>query len=150
MENEKARWDDAIITMHHVSKKIRGVLVLNDINLKLSGGKIYGFKGKNGSGKTMLMRMIAGLILPSEGEVWIREKRLHRDISVPESIGILLENPSFLNDYTGFQNLKMLAGLNLNLKDAEIRNLLEKVGLKKEMNKKFGKYSLGMKQLLQV
>lgn len=150
MENEMDRFNDPIITLDHISKIIKGSKILTDINLKFYGGKIYGFRGKNGSGKTMLMRVIAGLVLPSEGEVLIKGQKLHSDISIPESIGILLENPSFLDEYTGFQNLKLLAGLNLHLRDKEIRNMLEKVGLAAEADKKYGKYSLGMKQRLGI
>lgn len=150
MENEKNRLDDPIISLRHISKTIKGNQILTDINLDLYGGKVYGFRGKNGSGKTMLMRLMAGLILPTSGEIWIHGKKMHKDLSIPESIGVLLENPAFLDEYTGFQNLKLLAGLNLDLSDEEIRDILLKVGLSKEGNKKYGKYSLGMKQRLGI
>lgn len=138
------------IEIKNLTKKIKGNEVLRGVNLRLDGGKIYGVQGKNGCGKTMLMRCIAGLILPTEGEIIINGKQLHRDISVPESIGILIENPSFLNEYTGFENLKMLASINLSLSDGEIDALLDQVGLTAQRDKKFGKYSLGMKQRLGV
>lgn len=138
------------IEINQLTKKIKGNEVLKNISLQLEGGKIYGVQGKNGCGKTMLMRTIAGLILPTEGEVIINGKKLHKDISVPESIGILIENPSFLGEYSGFENLKMLASLNLKLSDEEINDLLDWVGLSEQKNKKFGKYSLGMKQRLGV
>lgn len=138
------------IEINGLTKRIKGNEVLKGINLALEGGKIYGVQGKNGCGKTMLMRSIAGLILPTEGEIVINGKKLHRDISVPESIGILIENPSFLGEYSGFENLKMLASVNLSVSDAEIDELLERVGLSEQRNKKFGKYSLGMKQRLGV
>ncbi len=150
MENEKNRLDDPIISLRHISKTIKGNQILTDINLDLYGGKVYGFRGKNGSGKTMLMRLMAGLILPTSGEIWIHGKKMHKDLSIPESIGVLLENPAFLDEYTGFQNLKLLASLNLDLSDEEIREILQKVGLSKEGNKKYGKYSLGMKQRLGI
>ena len=138
------------IEIHGLTKRMKGNEVLKGIDLQLEGGKIYGVQGKNGCGKTMLMRSIAGLILPTEGEIVINGKKLHRDISVPESIGILIENPSFLGDYSGFENLKMLASINLSLADEEIDELLEQVGLSEQRDKKFGKYSLGMKQRLGV
>lgn len=138
------------IEIHGLTKRIKGNEVLKGIDLQLEGGKIYGVQGKNGCGKTMLMRSIAGLILPTEGEIVINGKKLHRDISVPESIGILIENPSFLGEYSGFENLKMLASINLSLADEEIDELLEQVGLSEQRDKKFGKYSLGMKQRLGV
>ncbi|MCI8338394.1 MAG: ATP-binding cassette domain-containing protein [Lachnospiraceae bacterium] len=138
------------IEIHGLTKRMKGNEVLKGIDLQLEGGKIYGVQGKNGCGKTMLMRSIAGLILPTEGEIVINGKKLHRDISVPESIGILIENPSFLGEYSGFENLKMLASINLSLADEEIDELLERVGLSEQRDKKFGKYSLGMKQRLGV
>jgi len=82
------------IVIENVSKSIHGVEVLKDINVKFEGGKIYGLRGKNGSGKTMIMRMISGLIRPSSGRVIIDGKMLGRDMSFPESIGVLIENPS--------------------------------------------------------
>lgn len=85
--------------------------MLDDINYTFTGGRIYGLCGKNGCGKTMLMRLMAGLIYPSFGTIRIKDKILGKDISFPESVGMLIENPSFLNDYTGKQNLEMLAGL---------------------------------------
>lgn len=141
---------DMRIEINHLTKRIKGNEVLKEINLQMEGGKIYGVQGKNGCGKTMLMRSIAGLILPTEGEILINGKKLHRDISVPESIGILIENPSFLGEYSGFENLKMLASINTPISDEEIDELLERVGLSKQRDKKFEKYSLGMKQRLGV
>lgn len=138
------------IEIQGLEKKIKGNLVLKDINLELTGGTIYGLQGKNGCGKTMLMRTIAGLILPTKGRVVINGKELHKDISIPESIGILIENPSFLADYSGFENLKMLAMLQGNVSDEEIKELLVQVGLETAGKKKYGKYSLGMKQRLGV
>ena len=99
------------ISIEHFTKKIRGVAVLDDVSLELQGGYIYGLQGKNGCGKTMLMRAIAGLIRPTSGEIYINGKKLHRDMTLPESLGILLENPSFLPEYSGYKNLRMLAGL---------------------------------------
>lgn len=131
-------------------KNIKQAEVLKGINLTLQGGKIYGIQGKNGCGKTMLMRCIAGLVLPTKGTITINGKILHKDISVPESIGILIENPSFLKEHTGFENLKMLASLQNRLSEEKISGLLESVGLSDAKNKKFGKYSLGMKQRLGV
>lgn len=99
------------ISINNVTKIIKQREVLRNINLELDSGKIYGFKGVNGSGKTMLMRLICGLILPTKGEVYIDNKKLGKDISFPESVGLLLEYPCFVNGYTGFKNLKMIASL---------------------------------------
>lgn len=124
--------------------------MLDDINYTFTGGRIYGLCGKNGCGKTMLMRLIAGLIYPSSGTIRIKDKVLGKDISFPESVGMLIENPSFLNDYTGKQNLEMLAGLQKNVDKAEVRRVLEQVGLDPDDKRKFYKYSLGMRQRLGI
>lgn len=133
-----------------MSKKIKGNVVLQDINMKLVSGNIYGFRGQNGCGKTMLMRCICGLIIPTSGKVVINGEELHKDIKIPKSIGALIENPSFLPQYTGFKNLKMLASLTGNIKDDEIILALERVGLDPDDKRNYKKYSLGMKQKLGI
>ena len=138
------------IEITNLKKVIKGTIVLDDINYTFSGGRIYGLCGKNGCGKTMLMRLIAGLIYPSSGTIRIKDKVLGKDISFPESVGMLIENPSFLNDYTGKQNLEMLAGLQKNVAKAEVRRVLEQVGLDPDDKRKFYKYSLGMRQRLGI
>ena len=138
------------IEITNLKKVIKGTIVLDDINYTFSGGRIYGLCGKNGCGKTMLMRLIAGLIYPSSGTIRIKDKVLGKDISFPESVGMLIENPSFLNDYPGKQNLEMLAGLQKNVDKAEVRRVLEQVGLDPDDKRKFYKYSLGMRQRLGI
>ena len=138
------------IKIESLSKSIKGALILNNVSLVLNSGNIYGLRGKNGSGKTMLMRAIAGLLIPDSGTVTINGKVLHKDISFPESIGILIENPSFLPQYTGFKNLKLLASLTGGITDEDIRTALEHVGLDPDDKRTYRKYSLGMKQRLGV
>lgn len=138
------------IKIEDLSKSIKGALILDKVSITLTSGKIYGLRGKNGSGKTMLMRAMSGLLIPDSGSVIINGKTLHKDISFPESIGILIENPSFLPQYTGFKNLKLLAGLTGNISDDEIRTALERVGLDPEDKRIYRKYSLGMKQKLGI
>lgn len=138
------------IKIEDLSKSIKGALILDKVSITLASGKIYGLRGKNGSGKTMLMRAMSGLLIPDTGSVNINGKTLHKDISFPESIGILIENPSFLPQYTGFKNLKLLAGLTGNISDDEIRTALERVGLDPEDKRIYRKYSLGMKQKLGI
>ncbi|PGZ19362.1 multidrug ABC transporter ATP-binding protein [Bacillus cereus] len=134
--------------LHNVNKIIKNRTVLENINLTLERGKIYGFKGDNGSGKTMLFRMISGLILPTSGDVYIDNMKLHETISFPPSIGLLIEYPAFLPQYTGFKNLQILAKIKNIIKETEIKESLEKVGLDPNDKRKFSKYSLGMKQRL--
>lgn len=138
------------IKLKGVSKDIKGVRILKDINMTLKGGTIYGLRGKNGCGKTMLMRTICGLLIPTKGEVIIEDEVLHRDIAFPKSIGVLIENPSFLQQYTGFQNLKMLAGIQGSIGDEDIRLAMQQVGLEPDDKRIYKKYSLGMKQKLGI
>ncbi|MGN0318398.1 MAG: ATP-binding cassette domain-containing protein [Lachnospira sp.] len=138
------------ITISDYTKRIKGVNVLQNINLELESGNIYGLKGVNGSGKTMLMRAICGLILPTQGKVEIDGKELGKEISFPPSVGLLLENPAFVNGYTGFKNLKMIAALKGIATDEDIRKALNKCGLDPDDKRTFRKYSLGMKQKLGI
>lgn len=133
-----------------ISKNIRKTTILHDINLRLEGGRVYGLRGKNGCGKTMLMRVMAGLIKPTTGKVMINEKELWKDMTFPDSIGVLIENPSFIDGYTGYKNLKMLADIKGIIGEEEIRDALIKVGLNPEDKRKYRKYSLGMKQKLGI
>ena len=138
------------IKISHVSKIIKNNPVIKDISMELQSGAVYGFKGINGSGKTMLMRLISGLIRPSQGEISMNGKILGIDISFPNSIGVFLENPAFLDAYSGFNNLKLLASIKSVASDDDIRNTLLRVGLDPDSNKKYKKYSLGMKQRLGI
>ncbi|MEW9080572.1 ATP-binding cassette domain-containing protein [Terrisporobacter glycolicus] len=138
------------IEVRNLTKKISGNLILDNINIKMTSGKIYGLKGKNGSGKTMLMRAICGLILPTEGEVIINGQVLGKDISFPNSLGALIESPGFIANYSGFKNLKILSEIQDKIDDNKINEVLTMVGLDPKEKKKFKKYSLGMKQKLGI
>ena len=138
------------IVIQNLSKTIKKNVVIQDISMELQSGTVYGFKGINGSGKTMLMRLICGLIRPTQGEVSINEKVLGKDLSFPESVGVFLENPAFLGSYSGFQNLKLLASIKSVADDEAIRSALSRVGLRPDDHKKYRKYSLGMKQRLGI
>lgn len=139
-----------VVRLEDYCKSFKSAEVLKNINLTLESGKVIGLKGKNGSGKTMLMRAISGLILPTSGKVYINDKELGRHISFPPSIGILIENPSFISNYTGFNNLKILASIQNRISDDEIRDAIRKVGLDPDDKRTFKKYSLGMKQRLGI
>ncbi len=133
-----------------ISKKIGEDYVLREINLSMDKGRIYGLQGKNGCGKSMLMRVICGLVLPTEGKVIIDGEELGKDISFPRSIGVLIEKPGFLDSYSGYQNLKMLASIQGRVEEEGILKTIQRVGLEDVMHKKFRKYSLGMKQKLGI
>ena len=139
-----------VVRLEDYCKSFKSAEVLKNINLTLESGKVIGLKGKNGSGKTMLMRAISGLILPTSGKVYVNDKELGRHISFPPSIGILIENPSFISNYTGFKNLKILASIQNRISDDEIRDAIRKVGLDPDDKRTFKKYSLGMKQRLGI
>lgn len=138
------------IEVKNYSKKIKGVQILSEINLRMEAGTAYGLKGKNGCGKTMLMRAIAGLMLPTSGYVEIDGKIIGKDIRYPESVGVLIENPAFLPGETGFSNLKILASLTGKASDEQIRKTITDVGLEPMDKRKYRKYSLGMKQRLGI
>ena len=131
-------------------KDIKGKRIIDHVNLHLESGKITGLKGVNGSGKTMLMRLVCGLITPTSGSIVINGKRLGKDITFPESVGILIENPAFLDAYSGFENLKLLASIKHRIGPEEIRQTIARVGLDPDDKKKYRKYSLGMKQRLGI
>lgn len=139
-----------VIQIKNLSKTIKKAVVLDDINIQFEGGKIYGLRGKNGSGKTMLMRAICGLIRPTKGTIEIDGKTLHKDMSFPESVGVLIETPSFIPKYTGFKNLKILASIQNIISDEEIKQALTDIGLNPDDKRVYRKYSLGMKQRLGI
>lgn len=138
------------LEIKNLSKSISGKSILEHIDLEMDRGRIYGLRGKNGSGKTMLMRSICGLILPTEGTICINGEILHKDISFPRSIGALIENPGFIAEYSGFKNLSTLASIKKAVTTEEIRSLMQKMELDPDDKKKFKKYSLGMKQKIGI
>lgn len=139
-----------IIRVEALSKKLKGRMVLDGISLEMNSGKVYGFRGTNGSGKTMLMRAIAGLIIPTSGRVIIDDRIICKDIDFAQNMGLMIENPAFVNNYTGYENLKLIADIKKLVGDAEIRSCLERVGLDPDDKRTFKKYSLGMKQKLGI
>lgn len=135
------------IELKNVSKTISGAKILKAVSMELRGGRIYGLKGINGSGKTMLMRAMLGLIRPTSGEILVDGKRLGDCFP---NAGFLIENPAFLGQYTGYTNLMLLAKLTNKIGGSEVEKTLKRVGLAPEDRRKFRKYSLGMKQKLGI
>lgn len=138
------------IEVKSVTKVLRKITVLEDVNLILESGTIYGLRGVNGSGKTMLMRLMAGLIRPTKGKVLLDGRRLGKELSFPSDMGMLIENPAFLDGYTAAQNLRLLAGIRKKVGEERIREILEQVGLGWEDKRKYRQFSLGMKQRLGI
>lgn len=138
------------IEVIHATKYIKKSLILKDVNINLESGTVYGLQGPNGGGKTMLMRLLCGLIRATEGQVLIDGKELGKDMDFPNSLGLLIENPAFLPGYTGLQNLLLLAQLQDRIGEKEARQALLDVGLNPDDKRKYRKYSLGMKQRLGI
>ena len=138
------------IRLVNASRKIGYEMVIDNVNIQFESRHIYGLRGKNGSGKTMLMRAICGLIHLGEGEIWLDDKLLGRDMEFPESVGALLENPGFMENDTAMRNLMTLAEIRNEIGEEEIKNTMEALGLDPYSKKKVKKYSLGMKQKLGI
>lgn len=134
------------IDLENVSKTIRNNEVLKDISLHFESGNIYGFVGRNGSGKTMLFRMIAGLIKPTRGSVSYNGKVLGSELDIIPQLGLVIENVGLYPEFTGLRNLKMLAMINSLIGEQEIREAITRVGLDPDDRRTVRKYSLGMKQ----
>lgn len=137
-----------MIELINYSKDFKKRTVLNNINYSFNDGTVYGIYGTNGSGKTMLLRAVAGLIVPTSGTVKIDNVELHKDISFPQGLGIVIENMRLLPNYNAFDNLKILSEIRKVATDSDINDSLERVGLNSDLKVK--KYSLGMKQRLNI
>ena len=140
---------NAQIILQKVSKTIRGKIILDRIDLTLDEGGIYGFFGRNGSGKTMLLRAVAGLIR-TEGSISVFGKQISRDGSFPDSMGVVIEHPDMWGDRNAVENLKLLAEIKNEIGEKEIREALERVGLDPDDRRKVRTYSMGMKQKLAI
>lgn len=134
----------------NISKKIGNKDILKNINLHLESGNVYGFVGRNGSGKTMLFRALSGLINISSGRILLDDKELHKDMRVLDNVGIVIENAGLYPELTGFANLKLLAKLKNKIDDEQIKTAIRRVGLQPEDKRTFKKYSLGMKQRIVI
>ncbi len=141
---------ESYIEVTHVTKKFREDTVLYDINVSMERGKVYGFSGNNGSGKTVLMKCICGFLPVTEGSIRVNGKLIGREIDFPESIGVIIETPGFLTNLTGMRNLEILAGLRKKISRQQIRQAMEKAGLNPDLKKSVSKYSLGMRQRLGI
>lgn len=139
-----------IITVKNVNLTIGKTQILKDINVSFEEGKIHGLIGRNGSGKTMLMKCICGFIKPTSGEITVDGKRVGKDVDFPKDMGIIIETPGFIPYYSGYKNLKLLAGLNNRIGKKEIMQSMEQVGLDPKLKRHVRKYSLGMRQRLGV
>ncbi len=138
------------IVIKNVTKRLKNKNVLDNVNLKFEGGHIYGLVGRNGSGKTMLLRAICGLISLDKGKILINGKELHKEISFPESCGVMIENNELLPNFSAYDNLKILSKIKNTATDKDIIDTIKSIGLDPKNKAKIKTYSLGMKQRLSL
>ncbi len=139
-----------MIEVNNISKTIKGNKVLDNISCKMENGKVYGLYGRNGSGKTMFMRSILGLIHMDSGSIKIDGAKIGKEIDFPKSVGAIIENPGFFGYATGFENLKLLSEIRGTISQEKIRETIRRVGLDDNDKRTVSKYSLGMKQRLAI
>ena len=139
-----------IIEIKRVSKSFRGVEVLKDVTMTLESGHVYGFIGHNGSGKTVLLKLICAFLEPTTGEILFNGTNIIKNNEFPPSTRALIERPTFISELSGKENLELLAKVQKKIGGKEIEEVLKKVGLEKDENKLYYKYSLGMKQKLGI
>ena len=141
---------ELVITVEHVGLTIGKNVILKDINMEMERGKIYGFIGRNGSGKTMLMKCICGFVRITDGKISVNNQRIGEDVDFPSNIGIIIENPEFVPYYSGYKNLKLLADVKKRIGKEEIKNAMQMAGLNPNLRLHVGRYSLGMRQRLGI
>lgn len=137
-----------MIEVKDVSLKIKENVILEHVSLQCSSGEICGIVGRNGSGKTMLMKCICGFVRPTEGEILVKEKKIGKDMDFIPDAGLIIETPGFIPYYSGIKNLRLLASIQKKVSEAEIREVMQLVGLDPDLKRVVKKYSLGMRQRL--
>lgn len=138
------------IEIKDLSKAFKNNLVLSNVNLTFSSSNIYGLYGRNGTGKSLLLKLICGFYVPTSGEILFDGVNLNAKLKYPDNLRALINKPSFFPDLTGFENLKMLAEIQHKINDDDILRAMEIVNLIEEKDKKYSKYSLGTKQKLGI
>lgn len=139
-----------IIIVEDIVKSFKGIHVLDHVRISFEKGKIHGIIGRNGSGKTVLIKTICGLVRPDEGHVWVNGKEIGKDADFPENTGVIIEAPGFLPSLSAYKNLDYLASLRGVIGKEQIRSAISTVGLDPDDKKHVGKYSLGMKHRLGI
>lgn len=139
-----------IIKVNNVSKSFGKLQVLKNVNISINKGACIGIVGTNGSGKSVLFKLIAGLERATIGEITVKNHVLGKNIDFPPDIGILIDEPGFIELYSGFDNLKFLSAIKSNLSDAELTHVMEQVGLSSNSKTKVKNYSMGMKKKLGI
>ena len=140
--------EDTIIKVENLSKQFGKTEVLHQVNVSFAKGQIHGLIGRNGSGKTMLLKCICGFVPATSGTITVQGKVVGKDIDIPKNIGIIIETPGFLPGYSAYKNLKFLADISGKADRQAVKDAIKKVGLDPELKRHVGKYSLGMRQRL--
>lgn len=138
----------SIIQVKNLDLTINKTQILKNVCVSFEKGKIHGLIGRNGSGKTMLMKCICGFIRATDGEIYVDDKQVGKDCDFPGNIGIIIETPGFIPYYSGYKNLKLIADLNKKITPEQIKQAMAQVGLDPELKLHVVKYSLGMRQRL--
>lgn len=138
------------IIVKELSKKFKKVTILENINMKFESGKMYGIVGRNGSGKSVFLKILCSFYKPTTGEILFDNVNYNSNNNFPPSVRALIENPTFFPDLTGLENLKLLSSIQNKIGDEEIIKTLDQVNLLSEKDKKYSEYSLGMKQKLGI
>ena len=136
------------ITVKNATKRFKETVVLDNITVDFGKGKVHGLIGRNGSGKTMLMKCICGLVPLTSGEIAVNDRIIGKDTDIPKNVGVIIETPGFIPGYSAYSNLKFLAAINGKIGREEIRTAIKSVGLDPDDKKRVGKFSLGMRQRL--
>lgn len=137
-----------LVQIVDVNLAIKKTTILKDVSISFEKGKIHGLVGRNGSGKTMLMKCICGFVKPTTGVIVVDNKHVGKDCDFPKNMGIIIETPGFIPYYSGYKNLKLLADLNKKISGEQVKAAMEKVGLDPNLKRHVKKYSLGMRQRL--
>lgn len=138
----------SIVEVKGLSKSFGKNRVLDNVSFSFEEKQIHGIIGRNGSGKTMLFKCILGMMPFSEGEILVRSRRVGKDVDVPDDVGMIIEGPGFLPNYSGYSNLRLLSRVKKVIGRDEIVRAIESVGLNPASRKRVGKYSMGMRQRL--
>ena len=139
-----------MIEVQKVSLQIKKAKILENVDFTCQKGQICGVVGRNGSGKTMLMKCICGFVKPTSGEIQVDGQVIGKDIDFIPNAGIIIETPGFIPNYSGYKNLQLLASIQNRIDKTRIREVMQMVGLDPDMKKPVGKYSLGMRQRLGI
>ncbi|MDI3311469.1 MAG: ATP-binding cassette domain-containing protein [Thermoanaerobacterium sp.] len=140
----------SLIELRNISKSYKGLTLFENTSVSFEKEKIYGIIGHNGSGKSVLFKMICGFVFPDHGGIFVNGEELGKNRRFPENFGIIIDKPGYLGDKTGFENLRYLADIQNKISDEKIKETLEKVGLHYTIKQKVKDYSLGMKQKLAI